>query len=509
MDLFVYFISSAVGAGKLKKVLAKESGYYVRVEKGEKYTGILFDTFDNEISKNGMILLEVEQKLILYDLYIGTKVEQPHNGKLKFAADLEDGPVKEVLVGVTQLRVFLPIEEVQLREDLGAVLDDERKTRTRFSSVVLFGPEKTLSFGATQYMRGYQKAHLDLLDALAKLGAAGVAECSGVYESLGIKNRDYDPKPKLAIQAKAPAKETAVSIIRTFVAIARRNESGIIADYDTEFLHDYRVSFRKVRSVLSLFKGVFSPEITVKLKRVFAEIMQGTNRLRDLDVYLLERENYFRMVPETSHVGLTLLFDHLQQERKKELKKVTKTLKNKEYGRYIKKLQKLFNTGSEFEMGANGEQPSKEFGCRLILKRYGQVCRIAGRIDANTKDALVHELRISCKKLRYLMEFFTPLFDEKEIKKLIKSLKVLQDNLGKFNDYSVQRGFLRQIVMTSLTDFKEHEIQVTEAIGALTAMLFRLQRKERNQVMKNFARFDSEETRSLFRLLFGEKGEIR
>ena len=89
---------------------------------------------------------------------------------------------------------------------------------------------------------------------------------------------------------------------------------------------------------------------------------------------------------------------------------------------------------------------SLDFACRLVLKRYGKVCKIARSIDGKTADDVIHQLRIHCKKLRYLMEFFSPLFPENEIKTLIKSLKVLQDNLGNFNDYSVQQKFLRHVL---------------------------------------------------------------
>jgi CHAD domain-containing protein len=130
------------------------------------------------------------------------------------------------------------------------------------------------------------------------------------------------------------------------------------------------------------------------------------------------------------------------------------------------------------------------------------VCKIASSIEKTTPDSVIHELRISCKKLRYLMEFFTPLFDEESVKKLIKTLKNLQDNLGNFNDYSVQQAFLRHILDHDLGQFKGKEIQISEAVGALTAMLFRMQKKERNQVMNNFSRFNSEETRLLFKQLF-------
>ena len=59
------------------------------------------------------------------------------------------------------------------------------------------------------------------------------------------------------------------------------------------------------------------------------------------------------------------------------------------------------------------------------------------------EDALLHALRIECKMLRYQLEFFTSLFPPKEISRQIKRL---QDNLGDFNDLTVQQAHLLQIV---------------------------------------------------------------
>jgi len=63
---------------------------------------------------------------------------------------------------------------------------------------------------------------------------------------------------------------------------------------------------------------------------------------------------------------------------------------------------------------------------------------------------VIHQLRINCKKLRYLMEFFTLLLPPAEIKKLIRSLKMLQDNPGNFNDYSVQQQFLEKTLANDI-----------------------------------------------------------
>ncbi len=502
MEPYIYTSSSIVGAGKLKKFLPEKPAYMINIEKGEKQRCRLLDTFENDLEKKALLLFQVDTILILYNLKTGQLLEQKAEKAWRFSPELNSGAVAAVLQDVSELRAYLPLAQLSFRIDRGLLLDDEEKTRARFHSLILYGKDKTLTFGTTQYLRGYVRAHTDLKETLNNAGALPAPEQLKIYTQLGFQRKSYNPKPQLPIKSQSSAKESATLIINTFIKVARINEPGIIDDIDTEFLHDYRVSFRKVRSVLSLFKGIFNKEITEELKNEFAGIMQNTSRLRDLDVYLLERDNYFAMIPQSSQTGLTSLFAYLQTERKKELKKVIKNLKSKNYKLQVKMLQKLFAKEKTIPAGPKGELPSKEFGAKLILKRYNQVCRIANTINANTEDERVHQLRISCKKLRYLMEFFTPLFPQDEIKLLIKKLKILQDNLGKFNDYSVQQDFLRQIVKTDLAAFQDKEIQVTESIGALTAMLFRLQMKERKQVMKNFSRFDSETTRALCKQLF-------
>ena len=157
---------------------------------------------------------------------------------------------------------------------------------------------------------------------------------------------------------------------------------------------------------------------------------------------------------------------------------------------------------SKLTTGPQAIETSLTFACRLILKRYDKVCKIAREIDSQTEDSAIHQLRINCKKLRYLMEFFAPLFPEEEMKSLVKALKMLQDNLGNFNDYSVQQNFLRHILSDKMADFGNAELQIAESVGALTAILYRLQQKERRQVMKNFVRFDSGQTRAMFSQLF-------
>ena len=501
MEPSVFTLPPGKNLKKLCRHLDTDFLYDLDVTKGELISGFILDTFDNEVKLSKRILLQAGQTLFLINLVNGRIVEQQIGSTWSFLSQLENGLVAESLKGVSKLRAFMVVSRLTIRRDRGLVLDDEGKTRARLHIFSFFRKKKSFQLGITQSLRGYERAHTDLKSWLMKLGADLCSDVERMYSSLGIKSKNYAAKPDIHLVAEDPIKDSATTIIRTYIDVARRNETGVVANYDTEFLHDYRVSFRKVRSVLSLFKGVYDTEQTTQLKQEFADLMKQTNRLRDLDVYLLDRDDYFQMVPKSSHGGLRILFNAISRERAGEHKNVCEMLKKKSYRRLLDRWVGLFDGRGNMTAGFNATMSSDLYVARLILKRYRKVCKIARDIDETTADEVVHELRIHCKKLRYLMEFSVPLFSKKKVKALIKSLKVLQDNLGRFNDYSVQQISLGTFMSGQPMEGKEG-LKVAESIGALTAMLYQLQCRERNLVMENFARFDSEKIHASFHDLF-------
>ncbi len=502
MNPFIYLLPSALSRKKLQKALSDKAPYQVVMEQDESRQATLLDTFDAQVGQSAQMLFQQGEMLLLIDLHTGSVLQQAAPEGWLCAGDLPHGEVATKLLKLSSLRAFLPAAELELALVRGLLLDDEGKTRVRLHHLNLYRGKKSAGVGSTEYLRGYTKAHRDLCSSLAKTGAILCDSAGQLYQALGIKQQVYTAKPMIGLDPEAPVKRSAQTIITVFMHTARANEKGVLADYDTEFLHDYRVSMRKVRSVLSLFKGVYSPEQTAQLKTDFAAIMQQTNTLRDLDVYLLNKANYFNMVPADTHEGLAALFDYLLKQRQKEHKSVGKVLRSKTYRQEIDRLAKLFADITNLTSGPRAKEKSLNFACRLIFKRYDKVCKIARDIDSQTEDTAVHQLRINCKKLRYLMEFFAPLFPEEEMKTLVKALKLLQDNLGNFNDYSVQQTFLRHILDDKMADFGHAQLKIAESVGALTAILYRLQQKERRTVMKNFVLFDSGQTRAMFSRLF-------
>ncbi len=463
----------------------------------------LLDDFSQSLQRSGRALLQLGDELIL----LGADGEVPSQSAARdgaFVHDLAPGQVRDALDDISPLRALLEVASGTAQVQQAALLDDEDKTQVRAELRVLSSPEGEVTLIAVEHMRGYDKAHESLLAALAARGAH--MEQGMIGEWLAPGREAYVSKPVVPLGEGRTAHDVAVGIIRAYLGVARRNEAGTIADHDTEFLHDYRVALRKIRSVLSLFKGVFPDEETARFKAAFSDLMAPTGQLRDLDVYLLEKDAYFNLLPESLHDGLAEMFRQFQEERDAAQRKLARRFRSRAYAARMAEIEAEF-AGGDLPRGPKADLPAHDYASALIWKRYRKVCKIARGIDAQTPDDEVHELRIGCKKLRYLVEFFAPLFPDAELATVLKPLKKLQDNLGLFNDYSVQQGALRAFVETHQGRTRQDDIETALAVGGLVTVLHDRQKAERARVAKRFGKFDSDEVREAARALFhGSEG---
>jgi CHAD domain-containing protein len=137
-----------------------------------------------------------------------------------------------------------------------------------------------------------------------------------------------------------------------------------------------------------------------------------------------------------------------------------------------------------------------------IRKVYRRMVRMGDAIDDASPAADYHELRKKGKELRYLLELFgVPLFPEVVVKPMIKTLKALQDVLGRHQDREVQIALLRSLgPEVGETAGGEDALM---AIGALVARLGEDERAARSEFAGRFAEFSSKEQRRLVKETFG------
>jgi CHAD domain-containing protein len=481
--------------------------WHMHYEPSVPQAAAVLDTYDDELWQQGRVLLSTDKHLLLLgdSARISCRKTRKTPG---FKQDIVDAAMRKGLAGVSELRCLLPQPGFAARYFSASVLDDADKTCARLWVLELQSDTGGLSYLELTPLRGYRKIFKLLSALLLDLGAQADVPPTAMLEQLGYRTHNYSSTPDIDIEPTITARTASRRIIATYLAVARQNEDGIIHDLDTEFLHDYRVSLRRVRSLLSLFKGVWENDAQRQIRQRFSALMRITNRLRDLDVYVLDQDSYYELLPEPLHPGLDQIFAAFRRERTQQWRKLAAHLQSPHYQQEIAVLQTLFQTEDAIAPGVNADVLALDYARELIGKHYRRVCKIARKIDADTPDSEVHELRIQCKKLRYLLDFFTPILDKKIVRKLIKSLKILQDNLGRFNDYSSQQLSLQAFLDQQLQRSKTTSATMIESIGALIAIKHQLQLQERALVMQSFNHFHSAQTEHLFQVLnSGSPGE--
>ena len=314
---------------------------------------------------------------------------------------------------------------------------------------------------------------------------------------------DYSSKLNLGLNHETSGRKATCEILQCLHDVMRQNEAGIRADWDTEFLHDFRVAIRRTRSALTQIKDVLPEDAVEHFKDAFRQLGRSTNRLRDLDVYLLEEETYRTMLPPSLQPGLDAVFSRLKSERRRALNDMVEVLDTPEY-RGLMDSWTAFLQGAQSRGGKDAAVPAIALARKFIFKRFKQVLKRGKAIGDHTPDEALHNLRIDCKKLRYLLEFFASFFPKDKMDKLIGYMKKLQDNLGDFNDLSVQQWELMTYLNEVLPRSRRADrLLCAAAIGGLIARLHDQQQGVRRKFASAFATFSGKKNVRLYRDLFG------
>lgn len=470
----------------------------------------LMDDFDWDIWNAGCVLLKSAKNT--WTLYSDHEAEALDNVKTvsRFWWDLADSKLRSQLKEIIDLRAVIPVTKVQIFRTQIALRNADEKIVARIFLTELKDVDSSSDKESTERsyfiqiksLRGYQgpfKSAIKLLQPCLEQEMSSVSMKSVLlHHGIGPAGDDSNLQ-QYGITRSEPVEQAIRQMSLAMLQVARKNEAGVIDDIDTEFLHQYRVSLRKTRSLLNLMKAALPAEVHLRLKALLAELSGVTNMLRDLDVFLLEHDYYCNMLPDNFEQGVNHLFKMVAADRERARKQVVSSFTSKNHALVFDEVLELLRADPIFE-SAVASKPVFQVAKKKTLNRYRRISIIGSEIHEGTPDEEVHDLRIECKKLRYLMEFFAELFPKKRIKNLIKSLKKLQTILGNFNDYSVQKEFLANYE-------KSHKktADLSAAINGLIAVLHQKQIEERTKVQKAFADFNDEEVSAEFEALFGKQ----
>jgi triphosphatase len=260
------------------------------------------------------------------------------------------------------------------------------------------------------------------------------------------------PEPVTAIKPKFH-KEMSVAegfsaAARACLAHMRANEAAVLHGEDPEGVHQLRVAVRRLRALVSMFKGYLEGEAADYLAEELRWLQRSLGDARDLDVFLEETLAPLqrRMPNDEGLRGLAATATALRHDAYAHAGEV---LHDPRYTRFLLRVHLWLANGAWFsESGPEGRGPAKLsliLHASHLLRRRARKLKKLGRRHATMSEMEMHEVRIAAKKLRYGVDFFRDIFHLGAVKAYLSHLKDLQELLGTLNDAVIGERLLAMI----------------------------------------------------------------
>lgn len=266
-----------------------------------------------------------------------------------------------------------------------------------------------------------------------------------------------------------PSSEGFQAIARACIRQFRLNQSLLLHPKGeaatAETLHQARVSLRRLRSAMSIFRRMLADDRFDHLHRELRWIAGEMDMARDIDVLI-------QNLPDGS------ADTKLQEARAQAYHSARAALDSPRLRVLMLALVEWIMLGKWLTCPADRvrvDRPLVSFAAKILdrsrrrVKRHG---RHLNHLDGKER----HRLRIEVKKLRYAVDFFMPLFqDPKACRRgadFLAALQALQDHLGALNDQIAGASLLSRF---EIADTRAHEAShrttLESAVEAYDALL--------------------------------------
>ncbi|MDF1589779.1 MAG: CHAD domain-containing protein [Gammaproteobacteria bacterium] len=234
------------------------------------------------------------------------------------------------------------------------------------------------------------------------------------------------------ISSKTTIEQAFCQIILCELKSIKKWRKIAIKGKDPEGVHQVRISLRRIRTALTIFKPIiatkFSRTLAKKLKK-YAKVLDDA---RDQDVYIL-----IHLMDNTD----SLIASYANTQRRIAYQQVKKLLTSKSFNKHIRTCKKWVTIKRHHKKIISDKtlNNSLELFAFKTLDTLRNSIIYQGQQVGQLDDLALHKLRIDCKKLRYTVEFFKLLYDENISNSFLEELKKLQDSLGAIHDAFIQK----------------------------------------------------------------------
>jgi CHAD domain-containing protein len=443
-----YVVSGEVSAHTITRSLQALLSTRHRAIGRQRFT--LLDTVDGRVCRAGARLTYSAvggQSIFSWkaggkDSELAVRLPQPPS----FAWDFPESALYRALAPVVGPRRLLPQAEAEECGSILDVLDDRGKTVARvcieFGQARLPTPRASWqplpTIVTLSGLRGYG-AHYERLVPVVE-SRPGIRACPEGSQSV-IRGQIGAPEPhdvsalRLDIASGVRADTGTRQIHLALLEIMLSNQSGLQANLDSEFLHDFRVAVRRTRSLLGQIKQVFGEDVVSHFSNEFSWLGKLTGPPRDLDVLMLTLRERGRQIP---FEGVEAVIAFLEQKRREEHVRLVEALTGDRFKRLTSEWKAFLQQSSQLASAPNARRPLADVVFERAWRLSRKIGRLAESLDEATAAEAVHDLRVRAKKLRYLVDVTPGSSEDADLKRVLVALKALQRVLGDFNDAHVQ-----------------------------------------------------------------------
>lgn len=255
---------------------------------------------------------------------------------------------------------------------------------------------------------------------------------------------------------------------------------------DDEDLHQFRIACRRSVVMMGEFRLLYEEESLLEHRTGLKDLINISNTKRDMDV--LKSELYkIEGEMEVSHYqeALDVLKERVEKILQKEHASIITYLQSETCTNFLMVWKNYITDTNRTNISIYGRYPIDSLSKYVLFQRFLKIKKQIKVLDPkhDASDTL-HKLRIEYKKMRYLLESFGYLYEKKEIKKLLKEMKKLQDVLGLFHDSHQQK-----MIFEGLLETEENERVQVFIKEILLSNLKAYQKKEILEIQKLLKRF--------------------
>ncbi|WNG33488.1 CHAD domain-containing protein [Archangium violaceum] len=242
------------------------------------------------------------------------------------------------------------------------------------------------------------------------------------------------PTPTRGLGPRSRLSEAARRLLASRVADVRHEEDALAEALTEDGVHDMRVSTRRLRAALKVFRGLGD---LAPLEQQVKKLQDALGEVRDVHVQGAWLKQLARREKPPKRARLEALRSRVESQLGAKEKKLRRELKR--WGE--KTVPALLDEARRLKgPGRYGGQRVR----RQLRRRLRKVEQLMEDYSAAPDALTAHELRKDVKKLRYEAELFRPAM-RRRMEALLEALVPLQELLGELHDSDVRLELLAGI----------------------------------------------------------------